>query len=95
MDSYQQFIAVSRYARYLDDKQRRETWEETVDRYVNWIFAFDEKNKHKDTKDRIRKAILNLDLMPSMRALMSAGKPADRDNTCIYHCSYLPVDDPK
>ncbi len=95
LDSYQQFIAVSRYARYLDDKQRRETWEETVDRYVNWIFAFDEKNKHKDTKTRIRKAILNLDLMPSMRALMSAGKPADRDNTCIYNCSYLPVDDPK
>ena len=91
MDSYQKFIAVSRYARYLDDKGRRETWDETVARFTDWIF------KDQDTKYKaeIHKAILNLEIMPSMRALMTAGSPADRDNTCIYNCSYLPVDDVK
>ena len=96
MDQYREYIAASRYARYIDDKGRRETWEETVQRFVDYIFertpAIAEDKK---TKKELFTAILNHELMPSMRALMTAGKSADRDNTCIYNCSYLPVDDPK
>ena len=96
MDQYQEYIAASRYARFVDEKHRRENWGETVDRYVNYIFertpAIQENTK---LKTEIRSAIYNLELMPSMRAMMTAGKSADRDNTCVYNCSYLPVDDPK
>ena len=90
MDNYQSYIHKSRYARYLDDKQRRENWEETVDRYVTEIVA-----PKINSTDEIRKAILNMEVMPSMRAMMTAGKAAQRDNTCIYNCSYLPIDDPR
>jgi len=96
MDQYQEYIAASRYARFVDEKKRRETWAETVNRFVDYIFtrtpaiAQDEELKHE-----LFDAIHNLELMPSMRAMMTAGKSADRDNTCVYNCSYLPVDDPK
>jgi ribonucleoside-diphosphate reductase alpha chain len=96
MDQYQEYIAASRYARFVDEKKRRENWGETVDRYVDYIFnrtpAISEDTK---LKTELRNAIYNLELMPSMRAVMTAGKSADRDNTCVYNCSYLPVDDPK
>jgi ribonucleoside-diphosphate reductase alpha chain len=96
MDQYQEYIAASRYARFQDDKQRRETWAETVDRYVDYIFSRTPAIKDKtELRNEIFDAIHNLDLMPSMRAMMTAGKSADRDNTCVYNCSYLPVDDPK
>jgi ribonucleoside-diphosphate reductase alpha chain len=96
MDQYQEYIAASRYARFVDDKQRRENWGETVDRYVEYIFSRTPAIQDKtNLKTEIRSAIYNLDLMPSMRAMMTAGKSADRDNTCVYNCSYLPVDDPK
>jgi ribonucleoside-diphosphate reductase alpha chain len=96
MDQYQEYIAASRYARFVDDKQRRENWGETVNRYVDYIFSRTPAIADKtDLKTEIRDAIYNLDLMPSMRAMMTAGKSADRDNTCVYNCSYLPVDDPK
>jgi len=96
MDQYQEYIAASRYARFQDDKQRRETWAETVDRYVDYIFSRTPAIKDKtELRNEIFDAIHNLNLMPSMRAMMTAGKSADRDNTCIYNCSYLPVDDPK
>jgi ribonucleoside-diphosphate reductase alpha chain len=91
MNYYQQFIALSRYARWLPDQNRRETWGETVDRFVENIV----KPKAPDIADEMRTAIFNLEVMPSMRALMTAGPAAARDNTCIYNCSYLPVDDPK
>ena len=89
---YQTFIATSRYARWLDDEGRRETWGETVERYLQniakkWLKPVD--------LDEMRDAILSLEVMPSMRSMMTAGKAADRDNTCMYNCSYLPVDDPK
>ena len=90
---YQNFIATSRYARWLDDEGRRETWSETVTRYVDYMaekVGLDEQ----DSND-IWVAIHNLDVMPSMRALMTAGKALDRDNTAGYNCSYLPVDDIK
>ena len=96
MDQYQEYIAASRYARFQDDKGRRENWGETVDRYVEYIFsrtpAITDNTK---LKTEVRSAIYNLELMPSMRAVMTAGKSADRDNTCVYNCAYMPVDDPK
>jgi ribonucleoside-diphosphate reductase alpha chain len=96
MDSYQEYIAASRYARFQDDKGRRENWNETVDRYVEYVFSRTPAiQENKELKTEIRSAIINLELMPSMRAMMTAGKSADRDNTCVYNCSYLPVDDPK
>jgi len=96
MDQYQEYIAASRYARFLDDKGRREQWSETVGRYVDYVFSRTPAiTDNKELKDRIYDAIYNLKVMPSMRAVMTAGKSADRDNTCIYNCSYLPVDDPK
>jgi ribonucleoside-diphosphate reductase alpha chain len=90
MNDYQKFIAVSRYARWLPDEGRRETWDETVERYMENIVS----PIINDTDD-IKNAILGLSIMPSMRAMMTAGPAAERDNTCIYNCSYLPVDDPK
>ena len=89
---YQNFIAVSRYARWLDEENRRETWDETVQRYVDYIA---EKVKGSLPKGDIYNAIYNLEVMPSMRALMTAGPALERDNTAGYNCSYLPVDDPK
>ena len=84
---YQDVIALSRYARYLETENRRETWEETVDRMVNYLQS---KNKGltKEFKE-IRQAVLNLDIMPSMRLMMSAGEACERDNIAAYNCSYL------
>ena len=96
MDQYQEYIAASRYARFVDEKQRRETWSETVARYVDYVFSRTPRlQEDSSLKKEIFDAIHNLDLMPSMRAMMTAGKSADRDNTCVYNCSYLPVDDVK
>jgi len=96
MDQYQEYIAASRYARYIDDKGRRETWAETVERFVDYIFTRTPAITN-DTalRKEVQEAVFNLEVMPSMRAVMTAGKSADRDNTCVYNCSYLPVDDPK
>ena len=92
MTEYQEYIALSRYARWIPEESRRESWSETVDRYmVNVV-----KDKVPSAMQKsIREAILNLDVVPSMRALMTAGVAMDRDNTCAYNCSYLPCDDPK
>jgi ribonucleoside-diphosphate reductase alpha chain len=88
---YQSFIHKSRYAKYIDGKGR-ESWSETVDRYIENVVG----NKvDADTKDEIMFAILNLEIMPSMRAMMTSGIALDRDNTAGYNCSYLPIDDPK
>ena len=91
---YQAFIHTSRYARWLDDEQRRETWSETVGRYRDNVMS---ECLRSDTKimDEIEQAILSLEVMPSMRALMTAGPALTRDNTAGYNCSYLPVDDVK
>lgn len=98
-DVYSTFISKSRYARYLPEKNRREHWPETVDRYLNFMSTH-LKTKHNYTitdelTARLRNAIVNMEVMPSMRAMMTAGKAAERDNTCTYNCSYLPVEDPK
>jgi ribonucleoside-diphosphate reductase alpha chain len=88
MDAYQQYIHKSRYARYLPEEQRRESWEETVKRYVDY---WGEKLPEKEQKE-VFKAIHDLDVMPSMRALMTAGEALDRDNVAGFNCSYLPID---
>jgi len=96
---YQSFIATSRYARWLDEEGRRENWGETVSRYMENVVAakISDKQDHFDpaTYSAIEQAILNLEVMPSMRAVMAAGEALDRDNTAGYNCSYLPVDDPR
>jgi ribonucleoside-triphosphate reductase len=90
---YQTFIATSRYARWLDKEGRRENWGETVSRYMdNVVRPVAGDNTY---IDQLEEAILNLSVMPSMRSLMTAGPAASRDNTCMYNCSYLPVDDLK
>jgi len=90
---YQAFIHKSRYARWLDKEGRRETWGETVARYMEHIVT---PNAGSSSYTReIEQAILSLDVMPSMRALMTAGPAMARDNTAGYNCSYLPVDDMK
>ena len=106
---YQSFIHTSRYARWLEDEGRRENWDETVQRYIkNVVYkAFPNNNLDRPLTDKelafdwgkveqeIYDAIMSLEVMPSMRAMMTAGPAAIRDNTCMYNCSYLPVDDPK
>lgn len=93
MTDYMRFIALSRYARWLPEEGRRETFSETVARYMdNVVLPVVGGTKG---ENGIQDAILDLEVMPSMRSLMTAGPAADRDNTCMYNCSYLPVDDPK
>lgn len=93
MDSYQTYIHKSRYARYIPEENRRETWEETVSRYV--YFWVDKGLIDDQTAGELYEAILNQDIMPSMRALMTAGPALDRDNVAGFNCSYLPIDHPR
>ena len=89
---YQSFIALSRYAKYYDGKGR-ETWGDTVQRYMDNVIH---PKAGKDSYVKaLGEAIMNLEVMPSMRAMMTAGPALNRDNTAGYNCSYLPVDDPK
>ena len=89
---FQSFIHTSRYARWVEAEQRRETWSETVDRYIDKVVG---NRVDQSIASEIRDAILSLEVMPSMRAMMTAGKALERDNVAGYNCSYLPVDDPK
>ena len=89
---FQAFIHTSRYARWIEGEERRETWAETVERFMENVVV---GKVDATTEDEIRFAILNLEIMPSMRAMMTAGPALMRDNTCGYNCSYLPVDDVK
>ena len=93
---YQQFIHTSRYARFIDEEKRRETWPETVSRYVGFVTDHIENNyKYKlnnKIKEELLDSILSLKVMPSMRALMTAGPALDRDHTAGYNCSYIPID---
>ena len=88
---YQSFIHKSRYAKYHEG-QGRESWSDTVTRFSNNIIK---DLVDPDTKYKLEQAIIGLEVMPSMRGLMTAGAAAERDNTCMYNCSYLPVDDLK
>jgi ribonucleoside-triphosphate reductase (thioredoxin) len=93
---YQAFIHTSRYARWMEDEGRRESWPETVARYIkNVVSPVLYSEILPETEAEIEQAILGLEVAPSMRALMTAGPALHRDNTAGYNCSYLPVDDPK
>tara|TARA_A100001515_G_scaffold37793_1_gene29734 strand:- start:5557 stop:7488 length:1932 start_codon:yes stop_codon:yes gene_type:complete len=96
---YQNFIALSRYARWKDDEQRRETWLETVDRYFDYMQKhLHVKHKYNITKalrEKLNNYIVSLGIMPSMRALMTAGDALDRCHVAGYNCSYIPVDSPR
>ena len=95
-DPYRNFIHVSRYSRWLEDKNRRETWVETVDRYMAFMKNHLVKNYNYDANDikfaQVRSAILNHEVMPSMRAMMTAGPALERDNIAAYNCSFIAVD---
>ena len=89
---YQSFIATSRYARWLNEENRRENWRETVERFIANVVRGKADVR---TEDDILFAMLNLEVMPSMRSVMTAGPALARDNTSGYNCAYLPVDDLK
>lgn len=88
MNNLQTYIAKSRYARWIPAQERRETWEETVKRYCDF---WQEKYPKVFPYDDIYKAIVNLEVMPSMRALMTAGPALERDNIAGYNCAYIPI----
>jgi len=96
---YQNFIALSRYARWKEDEQRRETWGETVTRYFDYMADHLSNNYSYKLSDSLRgeleEAVLNQSIMPSMRALMTAGPALDRCHVGGYNCSYVPVDSPR
>ena len=97
--SYQEFIHLSRYSRWLPEEERRETWEETVARYFNF-FTEHLKTQHKfnltkELRNELEDAILSLQVMPSMRCLMTAGEALKRENIAGYNCSYIAVDRPQ
>ena len=92
---FQQFIHLSRYSRWLEEENRRETWEETVNRYFHFFDGHLKENTKckldKGVREELRQAILNLEIMPSMRSLMTAGEALERDHTAGYNCSYVAV----
>lgn len=94
-DLYQNFIAVNKYSRWLDDKARRETWVETVDRYIKFYKEHLTENYNYDPDSAIflevREAILNHEVMPSMRALMTAGEALKRSHIAGYNCSFIAI----
>ena len=96
---YQNFIALSRYARWKEDEQRRETWNETVNRYFDYMAGHLRDNCSYKLSDSLRgeleEAVLNIAVMPSMRALMTSGPALDRCHVGGYNCSYVPVDSPR
>ena len=99
MTPYNTFIAKSRYSRYLDDKGRREHWNETVARYFDFMENHLQKKQNytlsKELRAELEQAVNNLEVVPSMRAIMTAGPALERQNVAAFNCSYLPIDDPK
>lgn len=98
---YQQFIHLSRYARYREELGGRETWQQTVNRYLDFFEGHLEENfpssvkAYKKIRPELEFSILNLEIMPSMRCMMSAGKALERDHVAGYNCSFLAVDSPR
>ena len=92
---YQNFIALSRYARWKEDEQRRETWTETVSRYFDYMQGLHSKTLTDSLRKKLEEKILGLEVMPSMRALMTAGPALQNCNVTSYNCSYIPVDSPR
>ena len=96
---YENFIALSRYARWISEENRRETWGETVDRYFDYMLTHLKDNHNyvadKDLVKELKEAVYNRDVMPSMRAVMTAGPALARDHVAGYNCSFVPVDSPR
>ena len=96
---YENFIALSRYARWISDENRRETWGETVDRYFNFMLDYLKNNfnytPNKKLVDELKQFVYDRNVMPSMRAVMTAGPALDRDHVAGYNCSFVPVDSPR
>ncbi len=98
MTEYQSFIFQSRYARWLEEEGRRETWDETVDRYIAFFTKHLDDYGNGATKAQlkeVREAILQLEVMPSMRCLMTAGAALEKEHVAGYNCAYVAVDTPK
>lgn len=99
MNGYNEYIAKSRYSRFLDDKGRREHWPETVERYFDFMEGHLRKKHNYEMpvglRERLQEAVTNLEVVPSMRAIMTSGDALERQNVAGYNCSYLPIDDPK
>ena len=97
--SYQEFIHLSRYSRWLPEKSRRETWDETVTRYFDFFTEHLKEtvdfNLTKKLRDELEQAVLGLRVMPSMRCIMTAGEALKRENIAGYNCSYVAVDRPQ
>ena len=93
LTTFQQYVHKSRYARWIPEKNRRENWDETVQRYVDFISPRIPEDVREATAEELRNAILNMEVMPSMRALMTAGPAGEKDNVALYNCSYIAVDD--
>ena len=96
---YENFIALSRYARWMSEENRRETWKETVDRYFNFMLNHLNENYNyipeNSLVEEIKNSVYNRNVMPSMRAVMTAGAALDRDHVAGYNCSFVPVDSPR
>jgi len=96
---YQEYIHLSRYARWDYDLGRRETWDETVGRYFNFFTEWlEEKNDYKlenGERTELENAVKNLNVMPSMRCLMTAGPALKKENVAGYNCSYIKIDSPR
>ena len=96
---YENFIALSRYARWIPEENRRETWGETVDRYFKFMldYLFKEYSYEPSSKliQELKEAVLNRNVMPSMRAVMTSGAALERDHVAGYNCSFVPVDSPR
>ena len=98
MSPLQQYIHTSRYARWLPEEGRREIWEETVDRYVTFFDEYVESNtigSISSVKEELKRAIFNMEVMPSMRSMMTAGPALERENIAGYNCSFVAVDSPR
>lgn len=96
---FQEYVYTSRYARFLHDENRRETWPETVKRYFDFFTVHLKEQCDytltKELRDELETAVLHLEVMPSMRCMMTAGEALHRDNIAGYNCSYLTIDHPK
>lgn len=88
---YQAMIHLSRYARWNAAESRRETWQETVAR----LFDFYDSMGFEYPRNKLEKAVLNQDIMPSMRSLMAAGPALKQNNIAAYNCAYVAVDHPR
>ena len=97
--TYQEFIHLSRYSRWLPEKERRETWDETVARYFDFFTEHLKETVNftlsKELRTELEQAVLGLRVMPSMRCIMTAGEALKRENIAGYNCSYVAVDRPQ